>query len=119
MVRNSGNPSLSSEASESLRIPPEQVVCDQLGVSRMTMREANDVPEREGYLERDAVRGTFVAPQCILKGQEEMRSLSEVFDPKTRELIALAVGLLNTLQEKGDRRQTFLSSETKPFANLL
>jgi len=58
-------------------LPPERVLCEQFGVSRMTMREANDLLEREGYIERHVRRGTFVALQRILKRQQEMRSFSE------------------------------------------
>ncbi len=40
-------------------LPPEQVLAKRFGVSRMTMRQANDVLEREGLIERQRGRGTF------------------------------------------------------------
>jgi GntR family transcriptional regulator len=43
----------------------------------MTMREANDLLEREGHIERHAGRGTFVALRRIHQRQQEMRSFSE------------------------------------------
>jgi GntR family transcriptional regulator len=58
-------------------LPPERVLCEQFGVSRMTMRQANDLLEREGHIERQRGRGTFVALHRILKHQQEMRSFSE------------------------------------------
>jgi GntR family transcriptional regulator len=60
-------------------IPPERVLCTRLGVSRMTLRRAIDDLVREGYLDRQHGRGTFVAVPKIAQSltmtsfSEEMR----------------------------------------------
>src|SRR5580658_7190298 len=72
-------------------LPAERVLCDQFGVSRMTMREANNLLERDGYVERHVGRGTFVALHRILKRQQEMRGFSE-------EMLARGTRTSSTLQ---------------------
>lgn len=57
-------------------IPPERVLCDRLGVSRMTLRRAVDDLVREGFLDRQHGRGTFVAVPKIAQ-QLTMTSFSE------------------------------------------
>ena len=58
-------------------LPPEHVLARQFGVSRMTMRQANDVLEREGMIERQRGRGTFAAQHRLVKQEQETRSFSE------------------------------------------
>jgi GntR family transcriptional regulator len=57
--------------------PPEQVLAKRFGVSRMTMRQANDVLEREGLIERQRGRGTFAVQNRLVKQEQETRSFSE------------------------------------------
>jgi GntR family transcriptional regulator len=58
-------------------LPPERVLCESFGVSRMTLREAYEIVEREGLIETQRGRGTFVAPKRLAKQQQEMRSFTE------------------------------------------
>ncbi len=67
----------SGAASIGLSLPPERVLCEQFGVSRMTLRQAYDILEREGLIESHRGRGTFVAPLKMQKKQQEMRSFTE------------------------------------------
>jgi GntR family transcriptional regulator len=57
--------------------PPEHALAKQFGVSRMTMRQANDVLEREGLIERQRGRGTFAVQNRLIKQEQETRSFSE------------------------------------------
>jgi GntR family transcriptional regulator len=58
-------------------MPPERVLAERFGVSRMTMRQANDILEREGLIDRQRGRGTFAAQNRIVKQEQETRSFSE------------------------------------------
>jgi GntR family transcriptional regulator len=58
-------------------MPPERVLAERFGVSRMTMRQANDLLEREGLIERQPGRGTFAIQNRIIKQEQETRSFSE------------------------------------------
>lgn len=46
-------------------IPSERLLCEQFGVSRMTVRQAVDALVVEGLLAREQGRGTFVAPTKV------------------------------------------------------
>ena len=46
-------------------IPSERLLCEQFGVSRMTVRQAVDALVVEGLLDREQGRGTFVAPTKV------------------------------------------------------
>jgi GntR family transcriptional regulator len=58
-------------------LPPERVLSEQYQVSRMTLRQAMSLLERDGLIESHRGRGTFVAPQKIQKQQQEFRSFTE------------------------------------------
>ena len=58
-------------------IPSERQLEIQYNVSRTTIRQAIDYLERQGYLYREHGRGTFVSPQKLQKGMQELTSFSE------------------------------------------
>ena len=62
------------------KLPPENVVARNLGVSRVTLRRALDELERDGVVIRLQGRGTFINPEAVkiqanLVPGEEFRSL--------------------------------------------
>jgi GntR family transcriptional regulator len=58
-------------------IPSERQLESQYHVSRPTIRQAIEYLERQGYLYREHGRGTFVLPQKLQKGMQELTSFSE------------------------------------------
>lgn len=58
-------------------IPSERLLEVQYNVSRTTIRQAIDYLERQGYIYREQGRGTFVSPQKLQKGIQELTSFSE------------------------------------------
>ncbi|GCE77969.1 GntR family transcriptional regulator [Cellulomonas biazotea] len=76
-------------------IPSERALCQEFGLSRMTVRQAVDALVTEGVLVREHGRGTFVAPQRmdfemrLTTFGEEMRRRG--MEPTTAVLAAQAV----------------------------
>lgn len=58
-------------------LPPERVLCEQFGVSRMTLRQAMSLLDREGLIDSRRGIGTVVRPSRLRKQQQELRSFSE------------------------------------------
>ena len=58
-------------------IPSERQLELQYNVSRTTIRQAIESLERQGFLYREQGRGTFVSPQKLQKGIQELTSFSE------------------------------------------
>ncbi len=59
------------------RLPPERVMCERIGVSKMTLRQAYSLLEREGIMESRRGFGTIVCQPRVEKKLPEMRSFSE------------------------------------------
>jgi GntR family transcriptional regulator len=58
-------------------LPPERVLCEQFGISRMTLRQAMSLLEREGLINSRRGVGTVVTHGRLRKQHQEMRSFSE------------------------------------------
>ena len=52
----------SSDAPRSLKLPPEAVIGESMGASRITVRRALSDLEQEGLIQRIHGRGTFINP---------------------------------------------------------
>ncbi len=59
------------------RLPSSSQLCQQFGVSLMTLREAWDVLARDGLIESHRGRGTFVSSPKVEKTLTEMRGFTE------------------------------------------
>lgn len=62
---------------EGAPLPSERELCQHFGVSRMTLRQALDVLERNELIRSERGRGTFVLAPQIEKHQQEFRSFTE------------------------------------------
>ena len=58
-------------------LPPERTLCEQFGISRMTLRQAMGLLDREGLIDSRRGRGTMVTPSRLRKQQQEAKSFSE------------------------------------------
>jgi len=58
-------------------LPPERVLCELFGVSRMTLRQAMSLLDREGLIDSRRGLGTVVTHSRLRKQQQELRSFSE------------------------------------------
>ena len=51
-------------------LPPERALCERFGISRMTLRQAMGLLDREGLIESRRGRGTVVTPARLRKQQQ-------------------------------------------------
>jgi GntR family transcriptional regulator len=58
-------------------LPAERQLCESLGVSRATVRQAIDALEREGWVVKRHGRGTFVAPVKVEQPSGRLSGFSE------------------------------------------
>ncbi|WIY26571.1 FadR/GntR family transcriptional regulator [Parasedimentitalea psychrophila] len=63
------------------RIPPERMLCEELGMTRSDFRSAMSVLEGEGRVWRQVGRGTFIGARSVLN-LSEVRYLSGITTPK-------------------------------------
>jgi GntR family transcriptional regulator len=81
-----------------LAIPSERRLCEQLGVSRLTLRAALDELVNEGYLTRRHGSGTYVSepkialPLTLTSFSEDMRRRGMVPGSRTLELVTSSAG---------------------------
>lgn len=85
-----------SELTPGDRMPTEQELCDQFGVSRITVRQALSSLTKEGILARQRGRGTYVLPP----------KMAEQLDPQSRrvELPRYKIALYSAEKVIADRR---------------
>jgi len=57
--------------------PAERTLCEHFGISRMTLRQAMSLLDREGLIDSHRGRGTVVALAGLRKKGQEMKSFSE------------------------------------------
>lgn len=67
----------SGEIEPGRRIPPEREFCEQLGVSRMTVRQALSRLEQRGLLVRQQGRGTFASQPKLRQSATVLRGFFE------------------------------------------
>lgn len=67
----------SGEWKTEYKLPPERELCQLYGVSRITVRQALDEIEREGYIKRKQGKGTFVSVPKLEQDLEHFYSFSE------------------------------------------
>ena len=85
----------SSDAPRSLKLPPEAVIGESMGVSRITVRRALSDLEQEGLIQRTHGRGTFINPNIskikatITPGQDLHQLIRESGYESRNELISL------------------------------
>lgn len=63
------------------RLPPERLLCDELGLRRSELRRALETMEREGVLWRHVGKGTFLSSTSAQTSQSDFDRLSQSLSP--------------------------------------
>ncbi len=74
----------SGEWPEGFKIPSENELCDEYGISRITVREVLKEMVQSGYLMRQQGKGTFVTAHSVEETLTSSYSLSEDLEQKGR-----------------------------------
>ena len=81
------------ELAPGARLPSERELTQQLGISRMTLRQALDRLERDGRLVRRQGTGAFVGPRRLVGEIGELRGISEEIAAQIRTWQTLVLGV--------------------------
>jgi GntR family transcriptional regulator len=82
-------------------LPPSEQICEKLGITRMTLRQAYAVLAREGLLEAQRGRGTFVRRSKIERTLGQMVGFSEEMQASGKRPSSKLLGL-----ERGEPNET-------------
>ena len=82
---------------ENGKLPTERELCEQFGVSRITIRQALQNMENEGVIVRQQGRGTFVKPRRIEQRLSSIYSFSEDLRKQNMLFCMLSVLLYDEL----------------------
>lgn len=92
--------------SQGVKLPPERLLTDELGMTRATLRKALDVLERDGLIWRHVGKGTFVAdgePQIASGAMAELgRQLTPFRMMRARMAIEPAIAREAAVNASGD-----------------
>lgn len=91
-----------------MRLPSEREFSDQLGISRMTVRQAVDRLVRQGRLERRRGQGTFVAPPRVTGDLTHLRSASSELQAQGRSSAVTVLDVALATPRSGIRRRLAL-----------
>ena len=96
---------LSGDWPPGAKIPTEEQLCRDYGVSRITVRQAVRTLVEDGYLERTRGRGTFVREPALTAGIRGLRSFSQDMkelglDPGARVLSVSVVRAGDVVSER-------------------
>jgi len=70
------------------KLPSEREMCQQFGISRISLREALRALEREGYIDVQAGRGAFVRPQAD-RGKHLLEAWIAINDENVERVLEL------------------------------
>jgi DNA-binding GntR family transcriptional regulator len=83
----------SGELAAGAALPPEREIAAQLGISRMTVRQALDRPVRDGLLVRNRGAGTTVGRPMLVGERGRLSGISDVVARQGRDSVTTVLAL--------------------------